>query len=68
MPSGRTTPLCGGAGFGKTLFGLEFLVRGATEYDEPGVCLSFEENPEELSANVASIGFDTQLKRTHPSH
>src|SRR5262245_12138891 len=58
LPSGRPTLLCGGAGSGKTLFGIEFLVRGATEYDEPGVCLSFEETTEELAANVASIGFD----------
>jgi len=58
LPSGRPTLLCGGAGSGKTLIGIEFLVRGATEYDEPGVCLSFEETTEELAANVASIGFD----------
>lgn len=50
--------MCGGAGCGKTLFGLEFLARGATEFDEPGVCLSFEESKEELISNVASLGFD----------
>jgi circadian clock protein KaiC len=58
LPRGRPTLVCGGAGSGKTLIGIEFLVRGATEYDEPGVCLSFEETTEELTANVASIGFD----------
>jgi circadian clock protein KaiC len=58
LPRGRPTLLCGGAGSGKTLLGIEFLVRGATEYDEPGVCLSFEETLEELAANVASIGFE----------
>src|SRR5689334_16229461 len=58
LPRGRPTLVCGGAGSGKTLIGIEFLVRGATEYDEPGVCLSFEETTEELAANVASIGFD----------
>lgn len=58
FPRGRTTLLCGSAGCGKTLFGMEFLVRGATEYDEPGVCLSFDETAEELAANVASLGFD----------
>jgi circadian clock protein KaiC len=58
VPRGRTTLLCGAAGCGKTLFGMEFLIRGATEYDEPGVCLSFDETGEDLAANVASLGFD----------
>jgi circadian clock protein KaiC len=58
LPAGRPTMVCGGAGCGKTLFALEFLVRGATSYDEPGVFLAFEETAEELSANVASLGFD----------
>ena len=50
--------VCGGAGCGKTLLGMEFLVRGATEFGEPGVCLSFEETADELATNVASLGFD----------
>lgn len=58
LPRGRPTLVCGGAGCGKTLFALEFLVRGATQYDEPGVFMSFEETEGELSANVASLGFD----------
>jgi circadian clock protein KaiC len=58
LPRGRPTLVCGGAGCGKTLLGMEFLVRGATEFDEAGVCLSFEETLNELTANVASLGFD----------
>src|SRR5215470_10087481 len=58
LPKGRTTLVCGSAGCGKTLLGLEFLVRGATQFDEPGVCLSFEETAGELTANVASLGFN----------
>ena len=58
IPRGRTTLVCGGAGCGKTLFGMEFLVRGVMEFNEPGVCLSFEETAEELASNVASLGFD----------
>lgn len=58
LPKGRPTLLCGGAGCGKTLFAMEFLVRGATLYNEPGVFISFEETEEELVANVASLGFD----------
>jgi len=58
LPKGRPTLVCGGAGCGKTLFAMEFLVRGATLYDEPGVFISFEETEKELTANVASLGFD----------
>jgi circadian clock protein KaiC len=58
LPKGRPTLVCGGAGCGKTLFAMEFLVRGATLYNEPGVFISFEETAKELTANVASLGFD----------
>jgi circadian clock protein KaiC len=58
LPSGRPTLICGSAGAGKTLFAMEFLFRGATLYDEPGVFMSFEENDEELMTNVASLGFN----------
>ncbi|MCK9407542.1 MAG: circadian clock protein KaiC [Bacteriovoracaceae bacterium] len=58
LPKGRPTLICGGAGCGKTLFAMEFLVRGATLYNEPGVFISFEETEKELTANVASLGFD----------
>jgi len=58
LPRGRPTLISGGAGSGKTLFGMEFLVRGATQYNEPGVFISFEETIPELTKNVASLGFD----------
>jgi circadian clock protein KaiC len=58
LPAGRPTLVCGGAGCGKTLLAMEFLVRGATEYGEPGVFMAFEETREELAENVASLGFD----------
>jgi circadian clock protein KaiC len=60
LPTGRPTLVCGGAGCGKTLFGMEFLVRGATQFNEPGVFMSFEETNEELIKNVASLGFDLE--------
>ncbi len=60
LPAGRPTLVCGGAGCGKTLFGMEFLVRGTTQFDEPGVFMSFEETNEELIKNVASLGFDLE--------
>ena len=58
LPQGRPTLVCGSAGAGKTLFAMEFLVRGAMLHDEPGVFMSFEETDEELTKNVASLGFD----------
>ncbi len=58
LPRGRPTLVCGGAGCGKTLLAAEFLVRGATQFDEPGVLIAFEETEKELKANVASLGFD----------
>ena len=60
LPAGRPTLVCGGAGCGKTLFGMEFIVRGATDFNEPGVFMSFEETNEELINNVISLGFDLE--------
>jgi circadian clock protein KaiC len=58
LPRGRPTLVTGAAGSGKTLIALEFLVKGATVYDEPGVFMAFEETSEELTTNVSSLGFD----------
>src|SRR5271156_1517898 len=58
LPRGRPTLVCGGAGCGKTLLAVEFLVRGAAQFGEPGVFMAFEETAAELKSNVASLGFD----------
>jgi len=58
LPRGRPTLVCGGPGCGKTLLAIQFLVNGATRYDEPGVFVAFEETGEDLAQNVASLGFD----------
>jgi len=60
LPSGRPTLICGEAGSGKTLFSIEFIVRGALDYGEPGVFMAFEEKADELKTNVASLGFDLE--------
>ena len=60
LPRGRPTLVCGGAGSGKTLLAMEFIVRGICEFGEPGVFMSFEETAEELSQNVSSLGFDVE--------
>lgn len=58
LPQGRPTLVCGNAGCGKTVLGMEYLVRGATEYNEPGVFISFEETEEDLTKNFMPLGFD----------
>jgi circadian clock protein KaiC len=58
LPRGRTTLVCGSAGCGKTMLAMEFLVRGAKQYGEAGVFVSFEESPDDLAQNVTSMGFD----------
>lgn len=60
LPAGRPTLVCGGAGCGKTLLTMEFLVRGATQYGEPGAFVAFEETAEDLAKNMASLGFDLE--------
>ncbi|WP_213947572.1 circadian clock protein KaiC [Luteibacter sp. dw_328] len=58
LPEGRPTLMCGAAGCGKTLFGITFLVKGSEDHGDPGVFMSFEERQDELTTNVASLGFD----------
>jgi circadian clock protein KaiC len=58
LPRNRTTLVCGGAGSGKTLLGLDFLIKGATEYHEPGLFMSFEETENELYNDVASLNLN----------
>ncbi len=66
LPQGRPTLLCGDAGCGKTLMSIEFIVKGAMLYNEPGVFMAFEESKEELAMNVTSLGFDLQqLQNEH---
>lgn len=58
MPQGRPSIVCGSAGCGKSLFAAEFLVRGITQFGEPGVLMTFDETAEDITKNVASLGFD----------
>lgn len=60
LPAGRPSLVCGSAGCGKSLFAVEFLVRGAIEENEPGVLMSFEETSDDIKKNVASLGFDLE--------
>jgi len=58
LPKGRPTLVCGSAGCGKSMLGVEFLVRGALQFNEPGVLMTFEELPEDVVKNARSLGFD----------
>ena len=58
LPRGRPTLICGGAGCGKTILAMEFLINGARQFNEHGVFLSFEESEEDLALNFASLGLD----------
>ena len=60
FPKGRPVLICGSAGCGKTLFAVQFLVKGILEFDEPGVFMSFEESVTDLTLNVKSLGFDLE--------
>ncbi|MDQ6756706.1 MAG: circadian clock protein KaiC [Bacteroidota bacterium] len=58
LPKARPTLICGDAGSGKTLFSIEFIVKGATQFNEPGLFVAFEEKSDDLAMNVASLGYD----------
>jgi len=60
LPKNRTTLVSGNAGSGKTLFGIDFLIKGATDYNEPGILMSFEESEDDLYKDVASLNMDLQ--------
>ncbi len=60
LPKNRTTLVSGNAGSGKTLFGIDFLIKGATDYNEPGVLVSFEETEDELYTDVISLNMNLQ--------
>lgn len=58
LTRGRTTLVAGTTGTGKTLLALEFLARGIQSHDEPGVFITFEERPQDIRRNAASLGLD----------
>ena len=60
LPKNRTTLISGSAGSGKTLLGIDFLINGAINYNEPGIFMSFEETEDELYEDVDSLNLDLQ--------
>ncbi len=60
LPLGRSTLVSGTSGTGKTLFALQFLYNGLMQFQEPGILVTFEESPEDISRNARSFGWDLQ--------
>jgi circadian clock protein KaiC len=60
LPKGRPTIICGGPGCGKTMFAMEFLAKGITHFNEPGVLMTFEETADDMARNVRSLGFQVE--------
>ena len=58
IPEGHTILMCGGPGSGKTTFGIQFLYKGATEFDEPGLYVTLDEDPEDIKRNMSAFGWD----------
>ncbi|MBD2314411.1 circadian clock protein KaiC [Desertifilum sp. FACHB-1129] len=60
LPVGRSTLVSGTSGTGKTLLAVQFLYNGITQFDEPGVFVTFEESPTDIIKNAYSFGWDLQ--------
>lgn len=60
LPTQRTTLITGTAGSGKTIFAAQFLATGILKSGEPGVFVTFEESPDDIRRNLASLGWNTQ--------
>ena len=58
IPRGHTVLVSGGPGSGKTTFGIQFLVHGATRFDEPGLYVTLDEDPQDIKKNMIVFGWD----------
>jgi circadian clock protein KaiC len=57
MPRSNSILVQGATGTGKTLLGVEFVYRGITNYDEPGIIVVFEANPIKITRDAALFGW-----------
>jgi circadian clock protein KaiC len=58
IPRGNVVVVTGSPGTGKTTLGIEFVYRGASEFGEPGIIVTFEVSTEKLVRDVAQFGWD----------
>jgi KaiC/GvpD/RAD55 family RecA-like ATPase len=57
-PLGNSILVLGGPGSGKSIYGLQFLYKGATIYGESGIYVTLEETPRKVERNVAAFGWN----------
>ena len=66
IPRGNVILVEGTTGTGKTLLGIEFIYRGITEFDEPGIIVVFETSPDKIIRDAATLGWDlAKLQAEH---
>jgi KaiC/GvpD/RAD55 family RecA-like ATPase len=58
FPRQRSILLSGSSGSGKTTFAVQFLYKGITDYNEPGILICLEQDPKELKEDMLDYGFD----------
>ena len=68
IPKGNVILVEGAAGTGKTLLGMEFIYRGVTQYNEPGLIVSFEVAPQKLIRDAANFGWDLEALQRRTEH
>jgi circadian clock protein KaiC len=65
IPRGNVILLEGAIGTGKTTMGVEFIYRGASQFDEPGIVVVFEVSPDKIIRDAQRFGWDLRaLERT----
>ncbi|PIN85484.1 MAG: hypothetical protein COV47_01760 [Candidatus Diapherotrites archaeon CG11_big_fil_rev_8_21_14_0_20_37_9] len=60
FPTGSAMLLSGGAGTGKTIFGLSYLYNGAKNFDEAGLYITLEGNLKNIVWDMESFGWDVK--------
>ncbi|MGB3206422.1 MAG: circadian clock protein KaiC [Crinalium sp.] len=60
LPAGRATIVSGTSGTGKTMLAVQFVYNGISNFNEPGIFVTFEESPNDIIKNAYSFGWDLQ--------
>lgn len=60
FPKGSVILVCGGPGSGKTILGIQFLVKGVTDYNQPGLYLSLEESKSDVCREMLNFGWNLE--------
>ena len=58
FPRGDTILVAGKAGTGKSILAIQFLYKGAVEYNEPGVLVTLEEPSHQIRRNMLRFGMN----------